>query len=114
MLVSIKEIDDQFKKSWEQLSKNGRIEKKSLNKTEKAIQNLNRSLKWALAYANIRNYCGHIIKPYSPQSTLVIKRFWVHYFEQYFSKDRPPMPQDFFDWYCDSKTIHEERIILNN
>lgn|GEM_PF-903111 len=109
---NIDEINNKFHLSWKLLA--NVIEKESglNNRTDRAIMKLTRCLKWSLAYAHLRNYCGYVIKPFSDQYAVIIKKFWIQYFEQYFSKDIPPMAKDFFEWYCDSETILEERKFL--
>lgn len=110
MCIDSKEINNRFQLSWELLSTCP--SPKSSDRTRESISRLNRSLKWALAYTNLRSYCGQIIKPYSQHYSIIIKRFWVQYFEYNFLSDKPPVIQDFFEWYCDSSIIKEEEIIL--
>jgi len=109
MTQNAEEINSRFQLSWERLAKVVEKDRVSNNKTDRAIIRLERCLKWCLAYTHLRDYCGGIIMPFSEQYIVIIKKFWVQYFEQYFLTDIPPIPQDFFEWYCDSETIEEER-----
>ena len=112
MYLNSREINNRFQLSWEILSTNSNYKPAVCNKTQEALSKMNRCLKWSLAYANLRNYCGDIIKPYSHQYAMIIKKFWVQYFERNFLLDLPPAPKDFFEWYCDSNIIKEEDFLL--
>jgi len=107
----ISELDREFDSSWKKLALI--TENSEDDKMQKSIKRMHTNLKWSIAYAFLQNYCGEIIKPYSQYSSMIIKKFWIDYIEQFFMTNLPPTPQSFFEWYCDSKTIMEESCLLH-
>lgn len=106
------EINQQFERSWKRLSEMAEESSKEQDKTRHNVKKLHRCLKWCTAYAFLQSYCGEIIKPYSTHYGILIKKFWVAYCEKFFSADLPPTPQQFFEWYCDSNTIKDEKVMF--
>jgi len=106
------EINYRFQESWRRLSEitgNNKVNAQS----EVSLRSLQRCLKWCLAYVLLQSYCGKVIQPYCSQGSMIIKKFWIIYWERRFFLDQPPTAQDFFEWYCDSNTIREEATAFN-
>lgn len=108
------EINQQFELSWKKLSEIADQVNIHEDKTRRSVKKLHRCLKWCNAYAFLQSYCGNIIKSYSSHYAILIKKFWIEYGERNFYTDLPPTPAAFFEWYCDSRTIHEERTMFQN
>ncbi len=103
----LKRINDEFDQTWMKLST---LSAKAQEcETRRAVRKLHKCLKWTTAYTFIQSYCGEIIKKYSKQHGILIKKFWIEYVQQHLIEDIPPTPNDFFIWYCKSETILEER-----
>lgn len=111
---TITEINKRFERSWESMSKALSHEKGLPQDTKRAVRRLKRCLRWCTAYSILQTYCGNIIKLYEENAALIIKKFWIDYWSLHFYEDIPPTPKEFFEWYCDSDTIEEERAITRS
>lgn len=108
----IDEINKKFESSWEKISKTAHVHTEHGDKMKQTLSRLHSCLKWSTAYAFLQSHCANIIKPYIQDANIVIKRFWVEYGEKNLKSDCPPTPKEFFEWYCDSQTIQEDRLMF--
>ena len=108
----IDEINKRFESSWERISNGSFRRSENGDKMKQTITRLHSCLKWSTAYAFLQSHCASIIKPYTLEANIIIKRFWVEYGEKNFEKECPPTPKEFFEWYCDSQTIREDRYMF--
>jgi hypothetical protein len=105
------DINDRFQESWKRLSETIENGRGAGHQTKRAVRRLQRCLKWCIAYAFLRSYCEKVIQPYSDRPAMTVKKFWVEYWERNFITNQPPTAKDFFEWYCDSRTIKEEQAV---
>jgi hypothetical protein len=108
---AINEIDERFEQTWAQLAKEAKKNKIGSADSEKSLRKLLLCLKWSTAYSVLQGQCLQVIQPFHKNANSIIKWFWVEYNEQHLFADYPPTPNDFFEWYCNSNTIEEEKKI---
>jgi len=106
---ALNNLDDRFEQTWAQLANEARKNKIGTEATEKSLSKLLTCLKWSTAYSVLQNQCLKVIQPFHEQANVIIKWFWVEYNETHHSSDFPPTPQEFFEWYCNSITIEQEK-----
>lgn len=106
---ALNNLDNRFEQTWAQLANEAKKNKIGSAASEKSLRNLLLCLKWSTAYSVLQSQCLKVIQPFHEQANTIIKWFWVEYNETHSGSDFPPTPQEFFEWYCSSITIEEEK-----